>query len=193
MKAFFLLFLLTGCSLAWAQTNVPAANVSATNAPELELVIKALHGAVYDQNTNQIVYFGPVSVTYSNMSLACERLTVKLPGTGGNPTNILAQTNVVVDMVDAEGQRNHITAEQATYSITVLSNAVAGLVTNELIWIRGGSQPAKLVNTNGYVNADPIVIHVREGTVEFPDFVEMHFRETHGSGNKGTNGLPFKF
>ena len=78
-------------------------------------------------------YIGHVVVIDPKAKLWCGQLTVDLPAEGGRPTNIVAITNVVIDTLDDKGQTNHITADKAVYTYSVLNS-----VTNETITFTGG-------------------------------------------------------
>jgi hypothetical protein len=186
------LFLLLGCWRAWTQTNSPA-----VMPVEHDVDISA-DSFYFDGNTNQLVYLGHVFVDDKPQArLNCERLTVYLPEDRGHPTNIVAEINVVVDVLDNNGQTNHITADKGVYSYQLL-NPVTNIVknvplvtyaaTNEVITFTGGDPMPKLVTPKGYVLADPLIIDVVKKRFETPGHVEMHFKELPGSGGS-TNGF----
>ncbi len=187
--------------LIWPQTNHPATNLPAakaptmkapaTNAPQQELFISSDSG-YYDGITNQMVYIGHVFVTdHTKARLHCERLTVSLPANGGNPTNILAQTNVVVDVLDQSGATNHITADRAVYVYAVVTNSPGILTTNETVTFTGGQPMPELTNAKGTVLADPMIMDVPRKIFSFPGKMEMRFRQTSDSSS-ATNGSPFQ-
>src|SRR5580704_15514786 len=123
-KLLLVLFLSSSCGLAWAQTNAPAAK-----PVEQDLDISS-DSFYFDGITNQMVYLGHVFVTYDVKDrLNCERLTVDLPADRGNPTNIVAETNVVVELLQQNGQTNHVTADKAVYFYQLL-NPVTNIVKN---------------------------------------------------------------
>jgi hypothetical protein len=105
-----------------------------------------------------------------------------LPPNGGNPTNIVAETNVVMDVLDS-GDTNHITANKAVYTY-----GVVGTVTNEIVTFTGGDPMPKLRNSKGTTEAEPIIIDVLKKSVEFPGTLHMHIIQSAGSG---TNSSPF--
>jgi len=172
-------------------TNRPAAKAPATNAPQQELFITS-ESAYYDGITNQMVYIGHVYVDdHAKARLHCGRLTVSLPPNGGNPTNILAETNVVVDVLDQSGATNHITADKAVYAYGVVTNSPGILTTNETVTFTGGQPMPELTNAKSTVLADPMIMDVPRKTFSFPGKVEMRFRQPAGSGS-ATNGSPFQ-
>jgi hypothetical protein len=189
----FGLLVLANCSPAWAQTNAPAKKTAE------QLLLITSDSGYYDGLTNRMVYIGHVFVTdHANGKLNCERLTVDLPPDGEHPTNIVAETNVVVDILN-KGQTNHITANKAIYAyhvvaaVTNLINAMTNVVpavTNETITFTGGNPKYKSPDSD--VAAEPIIIHIAAQSVErveFPAHVEMEWH-IKSSGN-GTNTSPF--
>jgi lipopolysaccharide export system protein LptA len=191
------LLLCLSWGLAGAQTNVPAAK-----PVEQELDISADSG-YFDGITNQMVYLGHVFVIYNvKDTLHCERLTVDLPADHGNPTNIVAETNVVVDVLDDKGQTNHVTADMAVYSYqllnpvtNVLKNVtnVVYAVTNEFINFYGTNPIPQLERPDAVIKSDVIKIDVMKRGVSYlgPHF-ETKYRQTPRSGNS-TNASPFGF
>lgn len=173
------LFLSASCGQISAQTNSPV-----KKQPEQELFITS-SSAYYDGITNQMVYIGNVYVTDKVKAwLNCERLTVDVPQNGQNPTNIVAESNVVVN-VFYKGQTNHITADKATYAYHVVNT-----VTNETITFAGGNPT--MTNLDSVVSSDPIVIYLASHNIEKVDF-QGPFKMNLKTSNKGTNASPFDF
>jgi lipopolysaccharide export system protein LptA len=194
IKLLLVIFLCLSSGPAWAQTNAPAAKLV-----EHDLDITSDSG-YYDGITNQMVYLGHVLVIYNlKDTLNCERLTVDIPADHGNPTNIVAETNVVVDVLDAKGGTNHITAGKAVYSYQLLNpatNVVQGVtniayaLTNELVTFTGGNPRPKLERTDATVSDDTIIVDVRTRGVSWPGpHLEMHFKQFSSPGK--TNNSPF--
>lgn len=180
IKLFLVLTLTANCSPLWAQTKAPA------KAVEQEIVIESDH-FYFDGITNQVVYMGHVSATdHVKATLKCERLTVYLPANGGNPTNIVAETNVVVDVVDTSGT-NHVAAERAVYSYGVVTDNLAHSVTNEVITFSGGNPKATTPKAD--VEGDPLVYNVRQKTFDITGHNKMILKVS----SYGTNGSPFGF
>jgi lipopolysaccharide export system protein LptA len=179
--------------LAGAQTNAPAGK-----PVEQDLDINSDSG-YFDGITNQMVYLGHVFVIYNlKDTLNCERLTVDLPADHGSPTNIVAETNVVVNVLDEKGETNHITADKAVYtyqllnpSTNMVNNAtnVVYAVTNEIITFTGDNPMPRLVNPGGSVDAEPMIFDVIKRSFSFPHHVEMQFKQTSSPGK--TNNSPF--
>ncbi len=166
IKLLWVIFLCLSCDPAWAQTNAPAEK-------PVEQVLKVdSDSGYYDGITNQMVYLGHVFVIYNMKdTLDCERLTVDIPADHGNPTNIVAETNVVVDVLDEKGGTNHITAGKAVYTYQLLNPAtnvvksitnVVYAVTNELITFTGGNPRPKVTGRTPLFRGDPIIIDVNK-------------------------------
>ena len=72
------------------------------------------------------------------IKLHCEWLVADLPQTGGASTNIVAETNVVIDATDDKGQKMHATGDKAVYVY-----AVENGVTNEMVTLTGHAKAGK--------------------------------------------------
>jgi lipopolysaccharide export system protein LptA len=195
IKYYLIIFLLVNCGLAQAQTNAPAGM-----PVEQEVVITA-DSSHFDGITNQLVYLGHVVVLDPPRSrLECERLTVFLPADHGNPTNIVAETNVIVDYVDESGQTNHVTAPKGIYTyqlldpITNIVNSATNITygtTNEIITFAtyAGELPwPKVTTPKGTVRADPLIVNVPKRTFDTPGKVEYEFKRPAGLMG-GTNAF----
>ncbi len=184
MKSFFILCLTGFGGLAWAQTNglVP-------KQPAPELVVTSQTG-YFDGKTSQMIYRGDVFVTdHVKAKLYCEQLTVDVPRDGGHLTNIVAETNVVIDYVDSKGDTNHLTADLATYAYSLATNA-AIITTNETATFTRfpGRALPKMENVHGYFIGDPLIYDfVAQQFIATSNF-ETHFNLKPGSG---TNASPF--
>jgi lipopolysaccharide export system protein LptA len=184
--------LLAICSLAWAETKP-----SAKDATEQVVEIDSDTG-YFDGITNQLVYIGHVLVTdHRKATMHCGRLTIDLPEDRGHPTNIVAQTDVVVDLLDDSGQTNHITADEAIYSYHLLNpstNILAGItnvvyaVTNETILFTNGNPT--LVNPKFTTWGDSLYLDVP--TRRFRGWSHTLLRIPAGALS-GTNGSPLNF
>jgi len=192
-KLLLVIFLSLSFGPAWAQTNTPAAKPL-----EQELKVDSDSG-YYDGITNQMVYLGHVFVLYNMKdTLSCERLTVDIPADHGDPTNIVAETNVMVDVLDEKGEAEHLTADKAVYTYQLLNpvtNVVKSItnvvyaVTNQFITFTGTNPIPRLVNSNAYVASEPIIFDVIKRSFEFPGHLETHFIQVSSPGK--TNGSPF--
>jgi lipopolysaccharide export system protein LptA len=194
IKLLLVLFLSLSCGLAWAQTNAPAAT------PVEQVLNVDSDSGYYDGITNQMVYLGHVVVVYNMKdTLDCERLTVDIPADHGNPTNIVAETNVVVDVLDENGGTNHLTAGKAVYSYQLLNPAtnvvksvtnVVYAITNELVTFTGGNPQPKLERRDATILDDMFVIDVRTRLVSWPGpHLHMQFKQISSPGK--TNNSPF--
>ena len=149
MKLFLILVIAVIGGLVWAQTNAsapasvtnaaPAKVASNTNSADQFTDITSASFS-YDGNVHQAVYLGHVVVVNAKSKLDCERLTVNMPADGGRPTNVVAETNVVIDMLD-DGKTNHITSDKAVYSYSVIN-----AVTNEIVTFTGGNPSPEVQN-----------------------------------------------
>lgn len=86
----------------------------------------------FDLKTRVAVYLGNVRVVDPQMKLSCEKLTVVVPEEGGRVDHIVAETNVVIDAADNEGNPVRATSQKAVYTYKIESS-----VTNELIELTG--------------------------------------------------------
>ena len=118
--------------------------------------------ADFDLNGHQAIYRGHVRVDDPQMKLTCAQLIADLPQSGGRPTHIVAETNVVIDFTDDKGQTNHATSDKAVYLYNVQNG-----VTNETVTLTGNPQP-QVENAQGTQAGDVIIwdrvnnnIHIR--------------------------------
>ena len=166
------------CRLAMAQTNAPA-------SPETAAAQKTFltsESAVFDGNNRQMIYAGHVVVVNPKVRLTCDQLTVNLPPGGGQPTNMVADTNVVADFTDNKGQTNHVTSAQAVYDYKVENS-----ITNETVTFIGNP----IVETADYtIFSEPLVWDRARNKFHFKNekIVPKH---SFDSGN-GTNTSPLK-
>ena len=185
MKLFIFLLLAGSCRLFGAQTNTPAQKL-----PEQKVEINSDTGH-FDGNTRQMIYLGHVFVTDNVKSkLHCEQLTVDLPSDFGHPTNIVAETEVVLDVL-IKGQTNHITADKAIYTYSVVTNVPNVIVTNEIVTFSGGKPSPKVESPQMIMWGDPLVLNVITKSFSGSNYKTI-FKETSNSGN-GTNSSPFNF
>ena len=166
--------------LLWAQANVPA-----KQAPEQQLEIDSDQG-YFDGLTNQMVYVGHVFVTdHVKAKMTCERLTVDIPLDGSHPTNIVADTRVVIDLLEG-GRTNHITADRAVYAYSVKSG-----ITNETVTFTGGDPLPKFENSQIIQTGDQLVFNVALKRFSGEGYHTI-LKKSPGSENS-TNASPFNF
>ena len=178
-KLFLALWLAAPAGRLWAQTNLPAGP-----PPEQPLEIDSDSG-YFDGLTNQMVYLGHVFVTdHAKARMTCARLTVNVPPAGGHPTNIVAETGVVIDVVDGKGQTNHITANRAVYAYGVSYG-----VTNETVTFTGGDPLPKVENPQIIVTGEPLVLNVALKRFSGNQYTTI-LKKSPGSDN-GSNAAPF--
>ncbi len=169
-----MVLLIAGGRLARAQTNTPA---SGTNPPPIEITANTGH---FDGIAHQMVYLGHVRANDARSKLACEQLTLYLPADGGRPTNVVAETNVVIDTLDDKGMTNHITAGKAVYAYSVTAG-----VTNETATFTGGEPGPQVETPQYFIQADPLVLNL--GTKQYSGTnYRMIFKQPPAAGN-GTN------
>jgi hypothetical protein len=185
-----------GASLAQAQTNA-----TAPAAAEQYVVITA-DSAYWDGNSNRIVYLGHVIVVDpAKARLSCSTLTVDLPADGGQPTNIVAETGVTVDVIGEQGQTNHVTADKAVYAFSLTTNLVAAMPeaagahptsvsTNEVITFLGGNPTPQVEGPQFVITGDPLVYDVGTKHFSCTNHLSMRSKPTANSGH-GTNASPF--
>src|SRR5215469_13901519 len=92
--------------LALVTTNHPPA--SATNPPDAKpryVHIQSAGPAVLDFDNHWVTYSDNVCVTNDQMKLTCEWIKAVFSAKGDQATNIVAETNVVIDFTDPKGQK----------------------------------------------------------------------------------------
>jgi len=190
MKHFDLIIiaLLAGLTVQ-AQTNGTTAGTLAgaiTNSPTAPAVRRAptqidSESLDFDKTAREMVYRGNVRVDDPQMKLTCALLTTDLPESGGRPSRIVAETNVVIDFFDNKGQPNHATSDRAVYVFNVQNG-----VTNETITFTGN---ARIENAQGTLTGEPIYWD-RVNNRLHADNQKMVFRQTLTSVLVNTNPPP---
>ncbi|HTV43425.1 MAG TPA: LptA/OstA family protein [Candidatus Sulfotelmatobacter sp.] len=139
--------------LALVTTNRPAAP-PATNKPDATpprepLTIKSTGPLIIDMINHWATYSDNVHVTDGQTKLACEWLKANFAGSGESPTNIVAETNVVVDFVDQKGQKDRALGDKAVYNFQVQDG-----VTNETVTLTGDlpDHPPEVMQGPNYTN-----------------------------------------
>ena len=156
-----------------------------TNAPppkppmHPETRIEAEGPADFDLGGRRVIYHEHVRVDSANMKLTCEWLAADLPQTGNRVTNIVAETNVVVDAMDEKGQKMHATGDRAVYVFNVENG-----VTNETVTLTGN---ARLENAQGWLTGDSIVWDRVHERLSVPSNPKMIFHQALTSADGGTN------
>jgi lipopolysaccharide export system protein LptA len=178
-----------GTLRAQTTTNTNAVNeilaLVTTNAPtpkppsHPETLIEAEGPADFDLGGRRVIYHEHVRVDSANMKLTCEWLAADLPQTGNRVTNIVAETNVVVDATDAKGQKMHATGDRAVYVFNVENG-----VTNETVTLTGN---ARLENAQGWLTGDSIVWDRVHERLSVPSNPKMIFHQALASAESVTN------
>lgn len=135
-------------NVAAGRTNAPApapvpaplakvgTNPAPPAKPRSETVITNAGPAVFDFANHRVLYRDHVLVDAPDFKLRCEWLAANLPQAGGQVTNIVARTNVVIDATDASGRKIHATADKAVYAYGVqngLTNETVTLTNNVIV------------------------------------------------------------
>ncbi len=166
-----MLFLLAAAFCARAQTSLPDAGTNST-------VITSESG-YFDKNSRRLVYSTHVFVDDPRVKLWCERLTLDLPPQG-HPTNVVAETNVVIDFIGDKGETNHVTSDKAVYSFSVDDGK-----TNELVTFTGHEgKPPVVTMAQGVIYSEPLVWDKSAGIFHFYN-QSVHLNQS----ISGTNSL----
>ena len=166
--------------LALVTTNPPPPK------PKLpsETVIQADGAADFDQSGHglRVIYRDNVRVDSPSLKLRCEWLAANLSQTTGHPTNIVAETNVVIDAIDEQGHKMHATGDKAVYSYD-LSNGS----TNETVTLTGRAiAEYKQITIQG----DIINLDLAHHTMNVPTSPKTVIRGSFTAGAIGTNVPP---
>lgn len=116
-----------------ALLNLSTNSPPRTNAPPKPPTEIFSDSGEFDLKSRVAVYIGNVRVIDPQMKMLCELLTVIVPEGGGRIDHITAETNVVIDAVDSDGNPIHATGQKAVYTYKVENS-----VTNELMELTGG-------------------------------------------------------
>ncbi len=186
-----------------AQTNTNVVMVNVTNAavkvsmpaatntthvvqppkPRPPTRIEADGPADFDLTGRRMIYRDHVQVDDPEMKLSCEWLAADLPQDGGRVTNIVAETNVVIDFTDEKGQPYHATGDKAVYFYQL-----QGGVTNETITLTGN--PAQIEDALGTQTGDEIIFDRANNRVSIPRNAKMVSRQNLNGVMSGTNSPP---
>jgi len=148
--------------------------------PRPPTLIEADGPADFDLTGRRMIYRDHVRVDAPEMKLRCEWLAADLPQEGGRVTNIVAETNVVIDFTDEKGKAYHATGDRAVYSYRV-----QGGVTNETITLT--ANPAQIEDALGTQSGDEITYDRVSNHVSIPRNARMVSRQNLGGMLSGTN------
>lgn len=159
--------------LALVTTNPPPANPQSQ-----ETVIQADGPAEFNEADHglRVTYRDNVRVDAPGLKLWCEWLTADMSQASGHPTNIVAETNVVIDAMDDKGQKMHATCDKAVYVF-----AVEDGVTNETVTLMGH---AKAEYENMTLTGNPMIWDRTHDRLSVPSNPKMVF---HPGLNIGTS------
>jgi len=163
-----------------AATN--AAPVAQPVKPHPLTLIESDGPADFDLGGREVVYHDHVRVDSPEMKLSCEWLAADVPQDGGHVTNIVAETNVVIDATDDKGQKLHATGARAVYVYAVQNGA-----TNETVTLTGSARVeyAQDVLTGDVINWDRAHNHL-----SVPNNPKMIIHENFNSPAAGANSPP---
>jgi lipopolysaccharide export system protein LptA len=168
--------------LALVTTNHPAAPTNtAPKMPRGPTTITADGPANFDLNGHWVTYADHVVVSDAQTKLTCEWLMANLPQGGEHATNVVAETNVVVDFTDEKGQQTHATGDKAVYSYHVENG-----ITNETVTLTGN--PPKLQQGNNVMTGTAIIWDRGTGhvTIEHPNGVFWQSTNSPSGTNSAT-------
>lgn len=200
MKKFFYIALMavTGAGTLRAQTNTNTNAVDqilalvTTNAPATkpaapsETVIEADGPADFEQTEHgvRVIYRDNVRVDSPNMKLNCGWLVADLSRVSGRVTNIVAETNVVIDATDDKGQKMHATGDKTVYTFAVEKG-----VTNETVTLTGNAI-AKYKDIT--LTGERIIWDRANNRLSVPSNPKMVFYQTFNGVTGGTNSAPIQ-
>lgn len=143
--------------LALVTTNAPTAKPEPS-----EIVIEPDGPATFEQVGNgfRVVYRDHVRVNSPQLKLWCEWLAADIPESSGQPTNIVAETNVVFDATWVKGEKMHGTSDKAVYAFSIQNG-----VTNATVTLTGDAEVDYKGITN---NGDSIILDLIHQTMNIP-------------------------
>jgi len=183
----------TSTNVVLAKATNAAVKVSmpaATNATQVAQPVKPLPltlieaegPADFDLTGRRVIYHEHVRVDSPEMKLSCEWLAADLPQGGGHVTNIVAETNVVIDATDDKGQKLHATGARAVYAYAVQNGA-----TNETVTLTGS---ARVEYAQDVLTGDVIIWDRAHNRLSVPANPKMIVRENLNSPAAATNSPP---
>lgn len=161
---------------ALAGTNHPAAA-----RPRQKIAIHSEGPFQMDPNEHWITYQDHVSVTGNQWKMTCEWLMSDLPE-HGQPTNIVAQTNVVGDFIDFKNRKWHATGDKGVYAYHVQDG-----VTNETVTLTGNPPEIQEGQDTNTMTGDAIIYDLVTKKVTIPNPTSVFWHDTNAPA--GTNGF----
>jgi lipopolysaccharide transport protein LptA len=167
--------------------NTAGAQPAATNTPAQPAALDIISDSWdFDQNMRQTVYHGHVRVTDAQMRLTCEQLTAIFPENNGRHLErVLAETNVVIDFTDEQGEKYHVTAAKAVYVYKVVN-----ATTNETVTLTGS--PKITQGVTNFITGEPLYytrVNRQKGMLSGSN-IQTHFAQPPAGTN--TDASPVK-
>lgn len=131
----------------------------------------------FDLKSRTAIYRGNVRVDDPRVALTCELLTATIPESSGRVDSIIAETNVVITLID-KGATNRATSAKAVYTYSVNDGK-----TNEVLELLGS--PA-IESPQGTLTGDAITWDRINDTIKATN-QRMTVRQ---DGSDSTNAIP---
>ena len=178
MKTFCLIAVMAAAAglAARAQSNTNA------TPPLLRITDIYSDSADFDWLGHTTTNRGNVRVIAPDMKLTCALLIADLPQSGGRLSHVVAETNVVLDAKDSNGQPIHATGDRAVYVYNVENGA-----TNDTVTLTGNPQP-QVAFPEGTIVADVIVWDRAHKSYHWSG--NYHFNANTNNVPAGTNPPP---
>lgn len=124
-----------------AVTNTPPTIETHIYSDSVELGIKS----------RTAIYRGNVRLEDPRIRITCEQLTADVPQEATHVEQVIAETNVVITVIDEKGLTNRAYADRAVYTYQVTESG-----TNELVELTGDSDP-HVERPEGDLYGNPII------------------------------------
>jgi lipopolysaccharide export system protein LptA len=128
------------------------------------------------------LFRGKVRMNHPNMQWSSGQITALAPPGGGRMNRVVAEQDVVFDLLDAKGQKVHGTGDEAVYTY-----GITGTTTNEAMVLTG--RPAQLESTN-FTGQNKVFIldlaNQRLGAPGKSKYVVRDLVKTSGANQAGT-------
>ncbi|HEY1790131.1 MAG TPA: LptA/OstA family protein [Verrucomicrobiae bacterium] len=179
--------------LALVTTNRPPAAPVTNQPPQRQrgpIIIKAAGPSVFDMYNHWVTYSENVRVTDPQMKLTCEWAKADFSENWSQATNIVAETNVVVDYIDPKGQKGRALGDKAVYLFQIQNG-----VTNETVTLTGN--PPEIEQGPDYTNhltGSQFVYDLMTGKMTAPNSTIVFWPGTNspsGSNSQPQGNLPF--
>ena len=154
---------LVGCTVLSAQTNTTVTTSNEVEETAAPAVVEADTNAtpliethIYSDSVElgiknrSAVYRGNVRLEDPRLQLTCEQLTAEVPQEGKRVEQVIAETNVVIVMMDDRGLTNRAFADKAVYTYNASESQ-----TNETVVLSGETEP-HIERPEGILYGNPI-------------------------------------